>query len=397
MMRRPVPRFELGCNYWPRGSAMYMWRELDLSAIRDELAHIRDLGFDVVRFFLLTEDFLPEPRRVATDKVAQLVEVARIASEEKLASIPTLITINMSGKMWWPSWMREPRRDLWSDPTLLRAQTLLVDTCARALAGDASIRAFDLSNELDDAQHVPTRDAGWLWAALLANSVRQAAPLVPIQVGAHLPSLLATTHLRIDDLASIVDEDCMHAYPLYCAAARNFLDPELAPFACALTSELTGRGRPTLMQEFGICTAAIGCSGRSITDDFLGRPMPQYLASEEEGASYYTQVLERLAATGSAGAYAWCYADYHPDLYDRAPFDHAIRERSFGLIRADGSEKPAAHAMRAFARRLERGEVAFGVAPRVLDITADAYYASPEAHFRRLYERWLALTVDHAR
>jgi hypothetical protein len=131
---------------------MYMWRELDLGAVRAEFAHMRELGFSVVRFFLLTEDFLPEPTRVASDKVAQLVEVARIASEERIATIPTLITINMSGKMWWPSFMREPRSNLFADPSLLRSQVLLVETCARALAGDASIPAFDLSNELDDAQ-----------------------------------------------------------------------------------------------------------------------------------------------------------------------------------------------------------------------------------------------------
>jgi endo-1,4-beta-mannosidase len=391
MTRPPLPRFELGCNYWPRRSAMYMWRELDLGAVRAEIAHMRDLGVHVVRFFLLTEDFLPEPTRVASEKVAQLVEIARIASDEHVATIPTLITINMSGKMWWPSWMREPRANLFADPTLLRAQTLLVETCARALAGDASIRAFDLSNELDDAQNVPTRDAGWLWASSLANAVRRAAPGVPIQVGAHLPSLRATTHLRIDDLASAVDEDCMHAYPLYCDAARSFLDPELVPFACALTSELAGVGRRTLMHEFGICSAGPGRQGSSIIDDFLGRPLPQYLASEEEGALYYTQVLERLAATGAAGAYAWCYADYDPSLFDRAPFDRALRERTFGLVRADGSEKPAAQALRDFARRLERGEVTFGEAPRLLDVSPDAYYRAPDAHFRRLYARWLGL------
>jgi len=391
MTRNPVPRFELGCNYWPQKSAMYMWRELDLGAVRAELAHMRELGFHVVRFFLLTEDFLPEPTRVAADKVAQLVEIARIASEERIATIPTLITINMSGKMWWPTWpslAREPRPSLFSDPTLLRAQTLLVETCARALAGDASIRAFDLSNELDDAQPVPSRDAGWLWAALLTGAVRRAAPGVPVQVGAHLPSLRSTTHLRIDDLASVVDEDCMHAYPLYCDAAHSFLDPELVPFSCALTAELAGTGRPTLMHEFGICTAPPGHPGSSIIDDFLGKPLPQYLASEEEGARYYAEVLERLAATGAAGAYAWCYADYDPKLFDRAPFDHAIRERSFGLVRADGTEKPAAREIRAFARRLERGEVSFGSAPKLLDVSADAYYAAPDAHFRRLYARW---------
>jgi endo-1,4-beta-mannosidase len=100
--------------------------------------------------------------------------------------------------------------------------------------------------------------------------------------------------------------------------------------------------------------------------------------------------LERLAATGAAGAYAWCYGDYDPTLFGRAPFDIAIRERSFGLVRADGGEKPAAQVVRAFAARLERGEVVLGRAPKVLDVTVDEYYAEPRRHFRRLYERWVA-------
>jgi endo-1,4-beta-mannosidase len=144
------------------------------------------------------------------------------------------------------------------------------------------------------------------------------------------------------------------------------------------------------MQEFGICTAPKGSLGLTITDDFLGRSLPQYLASEEEGARYYEEVLERLAATGASGAYAWCYGDYDPKLFGRAPFDTAIRERSFGLVRADGSEKPAAEVVRAFAARLGRREVSFGLAPKVLDVAVDAYYAAPQRHFRRLYDRWLA-------
>src|SRR4026209_750934 len=56
-----VMTFELGVNYWPRRSAMYMWREFDSAEIRDEMAQIADIGFDVVRLFALTEDFLPGP------------------------------------------------------------------------------------------------------------------------------------------------------------------------------------------------------------------------------------------------------------------------------------------------------------------------------------------------
>lgn len=393
--------FELGCNYWPRATAMHMWRELDLGAVRHEFSHMRDIGFTVVRFFLLTEDFLPAPLTVDEGKIAQLVEVVAAARDVGISTIPTLVTINMSGKIWWPSWMRDARgvpRDLYADPTLLRSQALLAETCAGALAAagltKTSVRAFDLSNEIDDAQRPSSRDAAWVWTALLAGAVRRAAPGVPIQFGSHLPSLVSNTAMRIDDLADVLDEDCMHAYPLYCDVARDFLDPELVPYSCALTAELAAasgaKPRATLMHEFGICTAPPGSVGVTITDDFLGRPLQQYLASEDEGGRYYADVLDGLAATGAAGAYAWCYGDYDEALFGRAPLDTAIRERSFGIVRADGSEKPAAKAIRDFAGRLSRGEVSIGTSPKILDVGPDAYYAAPEAHFRRLYERWLA-------
>ena len=71
--------FELGCNYWPRRRAMYMWRDLDLGEVREELAHIRELGFGVVRIFTLTEDFLVGPTSVDPARVAALVDVAQAA------------------------------------------------------------------------------------------------------------------------------------------------------------------------------------------------------------------------------------------------------------------------------------------------------------------------------
>src|SRR5688500_18239144 len=286
---------------------MYMWRELDIVEIRDEMTHIASLGFDVVRLFALTQDFLPAPLTVAADMVARLVDVVRAAKDAGLKVVPTLVVISMSGQFWWPLWMLDADGrpgDLFSDPTILRSQALLVETCARALSGDESIRAFDLANEIDDAQRPATRDAGWLWASLLANTVRRVAPGTPIQIGAHLPSLTTENYMRVDDIGDVADEDLMHAYPLYYPGARSFLDTELVPFACALTAGLSGRGRAPLMQEFGMCTAPAGGPGKTITDDFLGLPIRQYLATEEEGATYYHAVLEGLVKIGAAGAYA---------------------------------------------------------------------------------------------
>lgn len=389
--------FELGINYWPRRSAMYMWRELDIVEVREDMAHIADLGFDVVRLFTLAQDFLPQPLTVATDMVANLVEVVRAAKDAGLKVVPTLVVINMSGQFWWPAWTLDAQgrpADLFSDPTILRSQSLLVETCARALSGDDSIRAFDLANEIDDAQRPPTRDAGWLWASLLANTVRRVAPGTPIQIGAHLPSLTTENYMRVDDIGSVADEDLMHAYPLYYAGARSFLDSELVPFSCALTAGLAGTGRAPLMQEFGLCTAPPGSPGQTITDDFLGRPIRQYLASEEEGAAYYDSVLQGLVSVGAAGAYAWCYADYASRLFSRPPLATAVRERTFGLVRADGSEKPAAEVFRNFRKRRDTcarsGSKPVAGVPRVLDVTADEYYRAPGKHFERLYAKWVA-------
>lgn len=387
--------FELGVNYWPRRRAMSMWREHDLAEVRDDMAHIANMGFDVVRVFVLMEDFLPRPRTIASAMIERLVAVSQSAKDAGLLIVPTLIVLNMSGRMWWPAWMIDANgraASIYLDTEVLDSQVLLVEMCAKSLAGDSAIRAFDLANEIDDAQRPPTREAGARWASALAAAVRRNAPGTPIQIGAHLPSLTTMNNMRVDDLGEICDEDVMHAYPLYCDVARSFLDAELVPFSCALTTALSGRGRPTLMQEFGVCTAPPGASGRTITDDFLGRPRAQYLASEDEAAAYYDAVLEGMLRTGAAGAYAWCYGDYDPALFDRPPFATAVRERTFGLVRANGSEKPAVEVVRRFRARRNAGMLhRAGVAP-VLDVSPEEYYQAPGQHFERLYACWLSGT-----
>ncbi len=99
---------------------MYMWREFDLAEVRDDMAHIADIGFDAVRLFALTQDFLPAPMTVAPDMIARLVMVTGAAKDAGLRVVPTLIILNMSGAIWWPAWMLD-RADvpvnLFSDPT----------------------------------------------------------------------------------------------------------------------------------------------------------------------------------------------------------------------------------------------------------------------------------------
>jgi endo-1,4-beta-mannosidase len=67
-------------------------------------------------------------------------------------------------------------------------------------------------------------------------------------------------------------------------------------------------------------------------------------------------------------------------LAGHPPFDERIVERSFGLIRADGSEKPAAEAFRAFARK--RREVQLPDEGTIGGLTTPQYHDAPDEHFR---------------
>jgi endo-1,4-beta-mannosidase len=116
-----------------------------------------------------------------------------------------------------------------------------------------------------------------------------------------------------------------------------------------------------------------------------GLPKKQFMASEEDLASYLAAVLPKLVEVGATGALVWCFADYIPELWDRPPCLESRHERFFGLVRPDGSLKPHAQALKDFAatqpvvkpamRRVE------------LDITLEEYYQEPVRHAVRLYRQ----------
>ena len=76
--------FTLGVNYWPRRKAMYWWSYFDAGEVREEFAVIKEIGMNVVRLFLLWDDFQPEPDSVNKEVLTNLTKVADIAAEHGL-------------------------------------------------------------------------------------------------------------------------------------------------------------------------------------------------------------------------------------------------------------------------------------------------------------------------
>jgi endo-1,4-beta-mannosidase len=173
---------------------------------------------------------------------------------------------------------------------------------------------------------------------------------------------------------------------MYLNWSRSPLDPDLVPFSCALTTALSGK--PTLMEEFGGCTVGPGERSQVWEWEARGQKRVQFMASEEDLAAYLEAVLPRLVNVGATGALVWCFADYAPELWDRPPCDHQRHERFFGLVRPDGSLKPHAEVLRAFAARkpqVQREPIRKVAAPP----TPDQFYIDPIRHLLRCYQEFV--------
>jgi endo-1,4-beta-mannosidase len=408
MLNRKEPMsqpFILGVNYWPRRKAMYWWSDFDADEVRDEFGLIRDLGLQLVRIFLLWDDFQPEPDRVSSKCLDALVKVADIATDLGLQLDVTFFTGHMSGPNWSPRWLISGQpapgsrvlvsqgrvvnrgyRNPFTDPEALQAERLQVETIVRVLHDHPGIGVWNLGNEPDIFAQPPNSEIGQRWVYDLVQLIHNNDSAHPVTCGLHSASLLMDNGLRIDRVFAETDFGVMHIYPMYLSPwlARSPLDTDLVPFSCALTAALGGK--PVLMEEFGGCTAPPGRASFEMQWRDAGKAHTQFMAAEQDLAEYLQEVLPKLVQVGATGALVWCFADYARELWDRPPCDSAQHERFFGLVRPDGSLKPHAEVLRQFAAT--KPTVQTSAQTVTIPYSADEYYRDPRAHIIKLYRQW---------
>jgi endo-1,4-beta-mannosidase len=310
----------------------------------------------------------------------------------------------MSGPNWSPQWLLEGKplakarqlvcgskivesgyRNMFVDPVAIEAAKLMLTTVVNALYQHAGIGMWNLGNEPDLFAWPPTATQGRAWVRDMVGLIKTIDPVHPVTIGLHAANLVEDNGLRINDAFAETDVAVMHTYPMYSKIARSPLDPDYVPFATALTSALCGK--PTLMEEFGGCTALPG--EPSYVKEWIsyGQPRTQFMASEEDLAAYLEAVLPKLVEVGSTGAMVWCFADYAEELWDRPPCLESWHERYFGLVRPDGSVKPHAEVLKSFA---ETNPVVQPAKRTVtLDVMPEEYYAAPVATMTRLYVEYI--------
>ena len=389
--------FWLGVNYWPAKKGMGWWKDFDESEVKNDFKRIKDdLGLDYVRIFLMWDDFQPKPDETNKESLEKLGKVLDTARENDLKVMPTILTGHMSGINWLPEWALSDKKmngkeksrthkqisggkytdrklkDMYSDPFMLNAETRFIKDVVGTYADHSAICGWDLSNGCTHVQKAKDPATERSWNNKLYHEIKKYDPKHPVTLGA--PTFLDDKNNKyVSRLNSCNDLLSVHAYPLFVDYVDD-LDPDFAPFLVSLMRGLTGKKRPVLLQEFGVCTVPQKKGTAHDTAKDPGVKKDVLLAREGDAAKYYGEVLKRSYEAGASGAWAWCYSDYDRSLYGKPPFDSVKFERHFGLLRADGSLKPAAAAMKEFKKKLENGEIE----------RRENDYAIPEKYLSRL-------------
>ena len=338
-----MAEFLLGVNYWPRHSAMYMWRRFDLGEVREDFARIRGLGLEVVRFFISWDEFQPRPGQPDEAMLRRLDSVMNALADARLRAMPSLFTGHMSGINWLPEWTLDRTRpsgrfrtfsdgrelpwgagDIYTGP-IFKASRLLARAIGARYRNHPALFMWDLGNEFSNLRIPQSPAIAAQWARILSHDLIETSD-AGVTAGNHSEDLTEDRNFRLASFCAPLVCAVMHGYPVYAAFARSGTDPDVVPFLCQVTQSLSRKA--VLFTEFG---------------------NPNSSVHESELATYAGNVLERLYRRGALGAFWWCWADYAASLRGTPPFDRAPHELTFGLIRNDGSEKPVAALLKRFA------------------------------------------------
>lgn len=414
--------FSLGVTYWPRPRAAgaaprNSWAACDSGALRDDLAHLAALGCDTVRLELRWAEAQPGPGRISTAALSGLERGLDAAHAAGLRATVATMAGTLAGALHLPSWAAgfrdvqeamlarrsglppailaddayraEPARDLYADPDMRAAQRYLLRELIGNFASHPAAHAWELAAGVGRARRPESARAAGAWWADLAEQARAngARRLIGALDGLDLASAAG---LRPAQIAAAGADLAVSAATFPPPQVSRPWEPSYAALLHALASALLkadGRAAPVLVADLGLPTAAAGRAGW-VTSEAYGEPAYAFLADEERQARFVEAALEALWRAGAAGVMLAGYADPAPELWAAPPTDRAWPPRTWGLLAADGREKPAAAALQAFAARLRGGELPAPAGPPALPIDPERYWHDPQAALRAIIADW---------
>lgn len=283
-----------GINYYPQATPWArFWPEYDPAIIDRDFARIADLKLNTIRIFVPFEQFGgPALDPAMRDRLTDLLDRAE---SHGLKVIVTLFDFRTDyNPLLWPQSDRQ------------------LEALLTAFASNRTILAWDIKNEPDRDYAAAGQTIVESW---LRHTLRQARAYDPY----HLLTIGWSTPTAAAALTEQVDVVSLHFY--------DYADRYAAQYAAL---RATAPDKPIALTEFGLPT----------WNSFV---MPNG-HSEPEQAQYYADLLAATRRSDSVGYMAWTLHDFDhapPDVAGGWPWQTGP-QRHLGVLRADGSAKPAA-------------------------------------------------------
>jgi hypothetical protein len=391
-------KLTLGVNYWPGDKGIYWWREFELTRVNRDFSLAAEYGLDLIRIFLLWEDFQPEINRVSVPALKDLVRVAVLAQDRRIKILPTFFCGHMRGVNWLPSWMVEKgkgegrypvfsmgkirkgrARNSYSDREVWKAQKLLIHETTDALQGHPAVWGWDLGNQTSNLVNPPSRDSARAWFEEMVTELKRRDSSLPITWGMD-PSDLETARIpRPKELAAYCDFISLQMHHGQTKWADGPMD-EKTPLFLSLVTRWLG-GKDTVVGDIGVPTEPLLPYLTKGERKKLGETG---LVKESEAETFFEKSLNLLKEYGVKGVLARSFGDYDSSLWDRPPLDERVAERFCGLFRRDGSAKPTARLIRDFPREGNPRDLSWDW----VDIRPEEYGEDPGGLLPRLYRRF---------
>jgi hypothetical protein len=415
MMSEQSQPFSLGLTYWPRRTAFGWWQAFDRGETREELAHVAMLGCNTVRFCLRWEDFQPSARRINGTALRALEHALDAAHEAGLGVVAALFPASSGGVLHVPRWANgvdvldelrstgrqvgptielrpnnEPAllyegtyhpfqtRDLFSATPILDAQRYLIREVVGYFRSHPALKIWQIGEGLERTCKPSSAQAISDWFATMGETMREHDSRTPLMGVTSARGLTVSIGPRPEDIAKSCSLVGVTADPPERPEREKPVHTAYVAFLQALTAALVEK--PVFVTSLGLPTAPDG-QASWIVDTVYGRPLHAYQAELEEQTAFVETALDQLHRAGARGAWLASYSDYPQPLWQTPSLDRAIRERTLGLVDADGREKPAANALRHFAA--QRPTVIDVASPITVD--PERYWREPKQSFEVLW------------
>lgn len=284
----------MGMNYYPAKTPWReFWPELDMVEVARDFDRILSMNANSVRIFLTRDAFLGESAQASIDRLERLLSVAEAKG---VRVVPTLFDLKQDYNL-----------GTWQDDAAYLTNVLKV------LKASPAVAFVDLKNEpdLDFEAHGTARVQAWL-RTMIALSRKNGEGLA-LSIGWASAEAAAT-------LLDEVDVVSYHDYAPVGDTATRLAD--LRDLA---------KGKPIYVTEIGETSFTLAAS---------------FPASETAQAKRLSERIEALQ--DADGVMVWTLFDFphvDPSVVGSSPWVKRLQS-SFGVLRADGSEKPGAHAVR---------------------------------------------------